>query len=110
VGSVFANQNPRNYCLKVSKKIFESNALKQIIDVDSQIRDYLGRYSIVNAMMKPGIYLVPIDYVQQVEQFIQSKSETRDYWVFQIGEEYESVKLEFSEKLDRSTMNQTTHR
>jgi hypothetical protein len=85
--------------VKISKKIFDSNAMQQINMIDTQIRDYLKRYTIVNALMKPGIYLVPLDHVTTVEEFIRQKLEDRGYWIYQLGEEYEMVKEEFRQRL-----------
>jgi hypothetical protein len=85
--------------LKVSKKIFGCNAMDQIKEIDGQIREHLGRYTISNALMKPGIYLVPLDHVERVETFIAEKKSERDYWVYQLGEEYERSKTEYMSKL-----------
>jgi hypothetical protein len=85
--------------LKISKKIFDSNAMQRIHEIDHGIRDYLSRFSIVNAMMKPGLYLVPLDHMTQMEDYLQQQNATRNYWVHQLGEEYEDSKREFESKL-----------
>jgi hypothetical protein len=85
--------------LKVSKRIFESNAMEQIKMLYGEIRSHLQRYTIVGAMFKSGLYLVPFDQVTQVESFIRGKQELLSYWVFQLGEEYEVVKERFREQL-----------
>jgi hypothetical protein len=94
--------------LRVSKKIFGCNAMDQIREIDGQIREHLGRYTISNALMKPGIYLVPLDHVERVETFIAEKKSERDYWVYQLGEEYEHSKIEYKTNWDHLQMNPTT--
>jgi hypothetical protein len=85
--------------LKVSKKIFGGNAMDQIKEIDGQICEHLGRYTISNALMKPGIYLVPLDHVERVEAFIAQRKSERDYWVYQLGEAYERSKIEYMNKM-----------
>ena len=70
--------------LKVSKKIFGCNAMEQIKEIDGQICEYLGRYTISKALMKAGIYLVPLDHVERVEAFIAQMKSERDYWAYQL--------------------------
>jgi len=85
--------------LKISKKIFQSNATDQIKTLYGEIRGYLSRYTIVGAMFRPGMYLSPYDHVTSIESYLREKVEMLDYWKFQLGEEYDGVKNDFQRQL-----------
>ncbi len=85
--------------IKVSKKIYEGNATKQIDELFSQIKSHLKQYTIVGAMFKNGLYLTPEDHVSRTENFMIRCIEDLELLKWQVGEEYDSVIRQFSEEL-----------
>ena len=85
--------------LKLSKRILECPAIEEIEKIYTAIRDHLKRFGIVNALMKGGMYLIPMDFVERTESFLREQQEALDYWKYQISEQYDAAKSEFRSRL-----------
>lgn len=85
--------------LRMSKKIYDSVAMKEIRQVYGDISNHLEMYTIVGAMMRPGVYVVPIDHVLNVETYLREQIDKLEFWVYQLGEEYDGVVDKYIEKL-----------
>lgn len=85
--------------LKVSKKIFDSEIYQKICSLDGGVNQYLKAHTIINVLMKTGLYLVPLGKVVDIENYLQTKKQERSELVQQLKTEYNSIKEYFEEHL-----------
>lgn len=85
--------------LNMSKKIYDSPALKEIRKIYSDINDFLKRYTVVGAMLRPGVYVVPDEHVDRVDQFLQARIVELREPLRQLRDEYEQHMHMYLEKL-----------
>jgi hypothetical protein len=76
--------------VNLTKKIYDSPALKEIRKIYSEVNQFLERYTVVGALLKPGTYVVPDDHVDAVDRTLREKIEALQPHLKQLREEYEA--------------------
>lgn len=86
--------------IHVSKDILDADSLKAITKLDGEIRTYINR-KCLPSLFRSGIYLLPVDFLEQVYQRLEEFKEKREMLVATFVNEYEKLVEEAQTKLGK---------
>lgn len=85
--------------VRVSKHILESKRLDKIRSLQGEVRRYVGARSTPSMMFRSGVYLLALDLLPEVDEYLNKSTEDLAALVEDFIKEYEDAKKAAEEKL-----------
>ena len=84
--------------VRASKRLLKSESVGNMRKLNYKVRAVLHKYSL-NSLFRPGVYVVPLDYVQVVDDYLQEANDQLETIKGELREEWDAVIAEASDRL-----------
>jgi hypothetical protein len=84
--------------VRSTKRLLKSDSEAKMRRLNYKVRAMLEKYSL-NSLFRPGVYVVPLEYVQVVDDYLQKASDDLEVIKGELRAEWDAVIVEASERL-----------